>query len=129
MQTKQQQQPIDKQGPAIRPPEGCQVCWGQEKQGGGYHYGIFTSIPVYLVNGNKYTQVCYVAKCVNCGHIQAYGLQQGVYKLDGKKPNFGIAYWPEIRRNHINPDKFLHKVLRSERGPVYIELSEVLGAA
>ena len=111
--------------PASRPPEGCPVCWAQKKPSGKEARGWITSLPVYLVDGKKQMLVCYVARCVECGFIAHYGLQQGVYKLNGKTPDFAIALWPEIRKNYIHPDKFLIKVLTSGPGPVYIPVSEV----
>lgn len=134
MQIKQQQQQENEELqlilsgkiPAPRPPEGCPVCWGKKKTDDTYNYGIFASIPVYLVDGNKYTLICHTAKCVSCGHIRSYGLQQGVYRLIGNQCDTKIENWPEIQNNHIDPDKFLNKVLRSGRGPAYIELHEVV---
>lgn len=111
--------------PNPRPLEGCPVCWTQKKPSGEDAKGWITSLPVYLVDGKKQTLICYTAKCVECGYIAHYGLQQGVYKLNGRVPDFAVANWPEIRRNRINAEKFLYKVLRSGVGPAYVQLSEV----
>ena len=116
-----------KEVPAIRPPEGCYVCWGKKKDHDekGFCYGIYTSVPVYLVDGKKYIHVCYIARCVNCGHIRSYGIQQGIYKLNGNKADFGISYWPEIQKYRVDVDKFLNKIFHSQKGPVYVDLHEV----
>lgn len=113
--------------PAPRPVHGCPVCWEKQKPGGEYARGWMSSIPVYLQDGQQFTPVCYVAKCHVCGYVGHYGLQQGVYKLNGRVPDFAIRLWPEISRRRINPDKFLDKVLRAGKGPVYVNVSEVRG--
>lgn len=126
MQIEEKTKPVQKENqPAVRPPFGCHVCWSQKKQDGSYAYGIYTSVPVFLVDGKKYIHVCYAAKCINCGHLRAYGIQQGIYKLNGKSADFGIKYWPELQKYRVDVDKFLNQIFHSGKGPVYIELRDV----
>lgn len=104
------------QQPALQPRQtnSCSKCWGE-------HRGIYVSLPVRLkeLNGNI-TLVCYVGRCCECGHITHYGLHPGIYKLDGKRADTGIMHWPEIKRNNIDPTKFVDGVLGTVKGPVYL---------
>ena len=105
----------------------CRACWNKEKTADSGSmapraHGVAVSVPVHLIelNGNK-TLVCYVAKCMECGYVKRYGLNLGIYKLNGSKPDFNVQYWPEIRRNHINPDDFIQAILDYGKGPVWID--------
>ena len=110
-----------------RPQEGCLSCWGKKNKSGKTMYGIYTSQPVNLaLGGGKYVQLCYVAKCVECGAVKYYGgITPGIYKLNDKVADFGISYWPEVKKYHISPDKLVDKILRVGPHPTYVNLHEV----
>ncbi len=67
---------------------------------------ICYACPVYLIEKDgSITDVCFVSRCVSCGWIAHYG-SKFLYKLTGNVKDFGIEYWPELRRNEIAPDAF-----------------------
>jgi ferredoxin-like protein FixX len=105
----------------------CRACWNKEKtaetgQMAPRAHGIVVSVPVHLIelNGNQ-TLVCYVAKCMECGYVRRYGLNPGIYKFNGTKTDCNVHYWPEIRRNYINPDDFIQAILEYGKGPVWLD--------
>lgn len=109
------------------PDNGCMACWNKKPEGNNQiRRGVYTSHPVYVVDGNKYFQLCHVAKCTECGKIKYYGLKPGIYRLNGSAADFGIAYWPEVKKLGINPVKFITEVLKQqEPGNIYVQLDEV----
>lgn len=107
-------------------PDSCMACWNarltaDDGQFAPRAHGIVVSLPVHLVenNGNT-TIVCYVARCMNCGHIKSYGAMNGIFKTPtGRDTN--IAKWPEILRNNIDPIAFEEAILNSKLGPIYLD--------
>lgn len=76
------------------------------------------SFPVHLTEmDGTVTLVCYVARCNNCGYIKNYGMFKGIYKLNGKIPDFNMKYWPELRRNDITPGEFIDAILEAAKEP------------
>lgn len=97
-------------------PDSCRNCWNKPKGSADdelaprYH-GIYVSLPVFLVeSGGKTTLVCYRAECPFCGDVKYYDGLGCPYKLNGGRADFGVAYWPEIRRNGLDPDGFIRAV-------------------
>ena len=82
------------------------------------------SFPVHLTDWKGKTSiVCHVARCANCGKIKNYGARNGIFKFNfGKKPDFGIEYWPELRQNGIDRFEFEEAILRSPNGPIYLDV-------
>ena len=74
------------------------------------------SFPVRLtqLDGSVIT-VCYVARCAHCGYIKHYGLCNGIFKLNGLRPDFAMRYWPELQRNGITPAAFEEAVCEAAR--------------
>ena len=109
----------------------CRACWNKEltaDRGPLAHraHGIVISMPVHLTGiDGKHTLICYVAKCAECGFVKRYGAIPGIYKLNGMRADFGVAYWPEIKQNRIDPDKFIQAVLDAPKGPVWIYAASV----
>lgn len=100
-------------------PNSCRNCWNLPKGAADdelaprYH-GIYVSVPVYLVELNgKTTQICYRAQCVECGDVNIYN-GCSAYKLKDGRVDFAVEYWPEIRRNGLDPEAFKEAVLTSK---------------
>ncbi len=76
------------------------------------------SFPVKLtqLDGSVIT-VCYVARCFHCGYIKNYGLYKGIYKLNGKFPDFKMRYWPELQKNGITHGAFIDAVCEAAKEP------------
>ena len=97
-------------------PNSCQNCWNKPKgraddELAPRSHGIYVSLPVYLVElDGKITLVCYRAECPLCGDVKYYDGKGCPYKFNGVKADFGVAYWPEIRRNGLDPDGFVSAV-------------------
>ena len=112
--------------------DSCMACWNKELTAdkapmAPRAHGIVVSMPVHLIEreGNIIL-LCYTARCMECGYTKRYGVLPGIYKLSGNKPDFGIQFWPEIKRNNIDPDKFIEEVLNTERGrPVWVDAKDV----
>lgn len=109
----------------------CMACWNKPLTAENgptapRAHGVSVSLPVHLTwLDGKVTLVCYVARCVECGFIKRYGAMPGIYKLNGMRADFGVAYWDEIKRNRIDPDKFIQAVLDSPKGPVWVDAKAV----
>lgn len=97
-------------------PDSCQNCWNKPKgkaddELAARYHGIYVSLPVMLVElDGKTTLVCYRAECPDCGDVKYYAGKGCPYKLIGGKADFGVAFWPEIRRNGLDPDGFVNAV-------------------
>lgn len=75
------------------------------------HTANVATFPVHLTEfDGSVTLVCHVARCTNCGYIKNYGLYKGIFKLTSGRPDFGMQYWPELKRNNISPDEFIDAV-------------------
>ena len=91
---------------SLNAPQTCLAC----------HSAEVACFPVHLTEfDGKVTLVCHVARCKNCGYIKNYGLNKGIFKLGGVKPDFKMQYWPELRRNGITPDQFVEAVCEAAR--------------
>lgn len=106
MPKKQIEQPKEQQDIPLSLPESCLACRTLN----------VASFPVRLtqLDGTVVT-VCHVARCVNCGYIKNYGLHKGIFKLNGKHADFKMQYWPELKRNGINPGRFEEAVIEASR--------------
>lgn len=110
-------------------PDSCQNCWNKPKGNADDElaprwHGIYVSLPVMLVElDGKITQVGYRAECIACGDVKYYEGKGCVYKLISGKADFGVAFWPEIRRNGLDPDGFVNAVY-TQRGR-YIEAAKL----
>lgn len=104
----------------------CMACWNMpltanDGQTAPRAHGIVVSLPVHLVEKDgKTTIVCYVARCVNCGHVKNYGAIPGIFKMPLIKPDTNIAKWPEILRNDIDPMKFEDAILNAPKGKIWL---------
>lgn len=109
----------------------CRACWNKEKTADNgplapRAHGVVASLPIHLIElDGKVTLVCYVARCVECGFIKRYGYEPGIYKLNGMRPDFGVAYWDEIKRNRIDPDKFIQAILDAPKGHIWLKAKDL----
>lgn len=107
----------------------CMACWNKTTTSeiGPFaprSHGIYASFPVMLVEkSGKATLVCYVMRCMNCGHTANFGAVPAIFKNIGA-PDTNIAQWPEILRNDIDPLKFETAVLDTKL-PVWINAKDV----
>lgn len=111
--------------------DSCMACWNMpltenQSQTAPRAHGIVVSLPVHLVekNGNV-TIVCYVARCVNCGHVKSYGVIPGIFKMPLVAPDTNIAKWPEILRNDIDPIKFEEAILNAPKGKIWLNSQDL----
>lgn len=109
----------------------CRACWNKELTAdrgplAPRAHGVVVSLPVHLteLDGTQ-AIVCYVARCMGCGFIKRYGAMPGIYKLNGMRADFGVAYWDEIKRNRIDPDKFIQAVLDAPKGHIWLNAKEL----
>lgn len=113
------------------PPEGCMACWNMpltadDSQTAPRAHGTVASLPVHLVeNSGKVTIVCYVARCMNCGHVKRYGAIPGIFKMPLHHPDTNIAKWPEILRNGIDPLKFEEAILKAPKGKIWLNARDL----
>lgn len=109
----------------------CMACWNMpltadESQTAPRAHGVVVSLPVHLTEKNgKTTIVCYVARCVNCGHVKQYGTVPGIFKMPLIKPDTNIAKWPEILRNDIDPMKFEEAILNAPKGKIWLNARDL----
>lgn len=109
----------------------CMACWNMplttdDSQTAPRAHGIVVSLPVHLIEKNgKTTRVCYVARCMSCGHIKNYGAIPGIFKMPLIKPDVNIAKWPEILRNDIDPMKFEDAILNAPKGPIWLNAKDL----
>lgn len=98
---KRQEKPEEKKPVSLSEAQTCLACRTPN----------VATFPVKLtqLDGSVIT-VCHVARCVNCGYIKNYGLYKGIFKLTGGRPDFGMQYWPELKRNNITPGAFIDAV-------------------
>lgn len=108
---KQAKQAEGKQAIPLNLPESCLAC----------HTLNVASFPVKLtqLDGSVIT-VCHVARCVNCGYVKKYGIYKVIFKFNNGRPDFGMRYWTELKRNGITPDAFIEAVCEASKkqGPV-----------
>lgn len=109
----------------------CMACWNanltaDDGPTAPRAHGIVVSLPVHLVENNgKATIVCYVARCMNCGHVKQYGAIPGIFKMPLIKPDTNIAKWPEILRNDIDPMKFEEAILNAPKGKIWLNARDL----
>lgn len=112
-------------------PDSCMACWNKPLTANDgptapRAHGIVVSLPVHLVEkSGKTTIVCYVARCVNCGHVKNYGAIPGIFKMPLIKPDTNIAKWPEILRNDIDPMKFEEAILNAPKGKIWLNARDL----
>lgn len=112
-------------------PESCMACWNSplnadQSQTAPRAHGVVVSLPVHLVEKNgKATLVCYVARCVNCGHVRNYGAWPGIFKMPLIAPDTNIGMWPEILRNDIDPMKFEDAILNAPKGKIWLDAKDL----
>lgn len=106
MQVTKQTKNEAKQPTPLNLPESCLACRTLN----------VASFPVKLtqLDGSVIT-VCHVARCVNCGYIKNYGMNKGIYKLNGKYADFKMQYWPELQKNGITPGAFIDAVCEAAK--------------
>lgn len=103
---KRQEQQNEKKEISLNAPETCLAC----------HTANVATFPVHLTEfDGSVTLVCHVARCTNCGYIKNYGLYKGIFKLTSGRPDFGMKYWPELKRNDITPDAFIDAVCEAAK--------------
>lgn len=111
--------------------DSCMACWNMpltsdDGPTAPRAHGIVASFPVHLLEkSGKTTIVCYVARCVNCGHVKNYGAIPGIFKMPLIKPDTNIAKWPEILRNDIDPMKFEDAILNAPKGKVWLNAKDL----
>lgn len=109
----------------------CMACWNanltaDDGPNAPRSHGVVVSLPVHLVEKNcKTTIVCYVARCVNCGHVKNYGAIPGIFKMPLINPDTNIAKWPEILRNDIDPMKFEDAILSAPKGKIWLNARDL----
>lgn len=109
----------------------CMACWNanltaDDGPNAPRSHGVVVSLPVHLTEKNgKTTIVCYVARCVNCGHVKQYGAVPGIFKMPLIKPDTNIAKWPEILRNDIDPMKFEDAILNAPKGKIWLNARDL----
>lgn len=105
----------------------CMACWNarltaDDGINAPRAHGIVVSQPVHLVEKNgKTTIVCYVARCMNCGHVASYGAVNMIFKMPLSRPDTNISRWPEILRNDIDPMDFEEAICNAKKGPIYLD--------
>lgn len=98
--------PVEYKETPLNLPESCLACRTLN----------VASFPVRLTQlDGKVITVCQVARCVNCGYIKNYGMYKGIFKLNGKIPDFNLRYWPELQKNGITPSTFIDAVCEAAR--------------
>lgn len=110
----------------LPPPNACFFCWGKSA-------GVYTSLPVFLTDGKKTVGMYYRAQCPVCRHVRVYEdkdgyVRPGVYKLNGKTPDFGAEFWPELKRYGIDPAGFVN-VLYQQSRERYFDVAQMPKAA
>ena len=109
----------------------CMACWNMPLTANDgptapRAHGKVVSLPVHLVEkSGKTTIVCYVARCMNCGHVKQYGAIPGIFKMPLIKPDTNIARWPEILRNDIDPMKFEDAILNAPKGKIWLNARDL----
>ena len=114
----------------VVPPHGnsCINCWNEPKTAdtsitAPRHHGIYCSVSIYLVDGNKNIWVGYRAQCPECGDVKIFKNGKVAYRLTGNKADFGSEFWQELREYNIDPFLFQNVVMISQER--YFEIDKL----
>lgn len=111
----------------------CMACWNRELTADNgplapRAHGIVVSLPVHLKElDGSVCIVCYVARCMTCGHIRSYGAIPGIYK-NPSMPDTNIQKWPEILRNNIDPMRFEEAIFDAPNRPIWLNAKDLQAA-
>jgi hypothetical protein len=107
--------------------DSCLACWNKRltQEDGPLApraHGRIVSQPVHLVENNgKTIIVCYIGRCMTCGHVASVGARHIIFKMPLHKPDYGIQYWPELKRNGIDIFDFEEAICNAKQGPIYLD--------